>query len=284
MKQQTMTIFVLKILQLIIIATVAIGSASSRHIYNLRWVTNEPVLPIFIEKATRATSIDSLDYKWLKYPQEIYLDEEEAHDDKYMFSTTANSTVLYILEYNVKTHEQLGTYKPVPMDLRTDSYDMVEVSASPTDPVTFYTLAYLESHKIDLLPMDPFDPNKLTYFCNASVLLPNNKLFGLNEANLRLVERSVSLKMGFFYPTSPAASNLHGRGSRKQHTTPPSSDGSDNFKFSPLSKLENRMSVVFRNDGNASSLVRSKRNSQASSGSFIQVIYYSSATVVEKFC
>jgi hypothetical protein len=245
--------------------TVVTGQVSAkRNYYNLRWVTKDPVLPIFIEKTTNA--VDSADFKWFKYPQEVYLDEEENYDSKYLFSQSLNTTVLYILEYNLRTHEQLGTYEPVAMGLRTNSYDMVDTREqnSPIDPVFLYTLAYLESHTIEAT-QDAFNSDKLSYFCNVSVLIPNNRLLGLNEANQRLVERSVNLRMGFY---SSAQSNLHGRGGavgKHQHEHAPQSDHKFNEK-----KLNKKVSVSFTNESLFSDGRRVRRTA-AKSSSFIQV-------------
>ena len=229
------------------------ASITRRPNYFLRWVLNDPILPIYIEKPTTKEA----DYKWFKYPQERFIDEIENYETNYLYSQKVDKTILYIVEYNNKSHEQLGTYEPVAIGLRTDEYDVVD--AKSYEPADLYTLVYLESHFIDRV-VDVYDSNKINFFCNISLLMPNNKMHELNQANLKLIERSVNLKMGFF-------NNYHHGKEEIKH-----SDVSvaDNGKHKHMGKsMRVMISVLKHNINNLTRLKRSSKN--FNSNSFIQV-------------
>jgi hypothetical protein len=244
---------------LVTLCLCATGHAYQNRKYNLRWVTKDPVLPIYIEKATN--SHETTDYKWFKYPQEVFLDEEDNYESKYLFSQSLNTTTLYILEYDLRTHEQLGTYEPIAIRLRTNAYDMVDthIQKSASEPTYLYTLAYVESHSIEVTQ----DAKDLHYFCNVSVLVANSKQHSMNEASLRLIERSLSIKMDFLSNTQ---SFLRGRsGAERQH------NHVDWSKFNGR-KLNKEMSVSFTNRSmHSSDMTHRVRRNPAKSSSFLQV-------------
>jgi hypothetical protein len=153
--------------------------------YYLKWVTNDPILPIFLDKKIHLQNERNHDFtfRWYKYPQETYLDQIDPFNDFYYYSHTNKRTSLYILNYDHKSHDQLATYEP--RDQR---------NANTVNDL--YTLAYLESHFIDAL-IDKNDPNKINFFCNATVLLPNVNKFDLNFKNIKLVESHLRFKIGF---------------------------------------------------------------------------------------
>lgn len=175
------------------------AAATASPNYYLRWITKEPVLPIYIEK--KLDSPSTTDHKWFKYPQEVYLDEIENYESKYLYSQQSDKTVLYILDYSLDTHKELGTYEPRPI-VEGEELDEPVVNTHKRD---LYTLVYLKSHIIDKI--DDVGNDRLHFFCNVSVLMPNIKKLNLNKANLQLIERSVNLKMGFFAPSKNTKSS-----------------------------------------------------------------------------
>lgn len=147
--------------------------------YHLKWVTKDPLLPIFLEKRTH--NVDA-EYKWYKYPQNVYVDEIDDFKSKYLESQAEDRTILYIIAYDVSSHEQLASYEPRP----TSSSSLDDQS------VDIFTLAYVESHTIDVRNT----PDDLVAHCNVSILMPNNNAH-LNAINLKLIERNINLKLGF---------------------------------------------------------------------------------------
>lgn len=183
-------------------------TAASTTNYYLRWIAKEPVLPIYIEKKLESPS--TTDHKWFKYPQEVFLDEIENYESKYLYSQQNDKTVLYILDYSLDTHRELGTYEPRPI-LEGEEPD----EPANTHKRDLYTLVYLKSHTIDKI--DDVSNDRLHFFCNVSVLMPNIKKFNLNKANLQLIERSVNLKMGFFAPSKNTKSSADSPNSNDHH-------------------------------------------------------------------
>lgn len=149
--------------------------------YHLKWVGKEPLLPIFIEKFI---SSPSTEYRWFKYPHNVFIDEE-GKNSTYLESHTQDRTILYILEYNTITHENLASYQPKPVIYD----DNVQEDQSEDSKVDIYTLAYVDSHSIGVSE----ERDNLVAHCNVSLLLPN--IF--KNENLKLIERSLNLKLGF---------------------------------------------------------------------------------------
>lgn len=93
-----------------------------------------------------------------------------------MYSSTHDSTNLYILNYNFQTHDQLAAYEPKIIAVRTNSnddilpeYDLDEYNKNRE----IFTLSYLKSQSI--LIEDKKDSPKIEYSCSVIVLLPLNE-------------------------------------------------------------------------------------------------------------
>ena len=170
--------------------------------YHLKWVTKELILPIFLEKMfpnnTKPSSVeedddfigsgtDEIEYRWFKHPQNSYVDELADEPSVYLYSKAADRAILYIVKYNVSTHEQLATYEPRRTALDDENQIVVEAVND------LFTLAYVDGHSIVVTDSSP---NDLVAHCNVSILMPNNNGF-LNTINLKLIEKNVNLSIGF---------------------------------------------------------------------------------------
>ena len=185
--------------------------------YYLKWITNDYLFPVWIEKNL---TIDA-DYKWYKYSEGVFIDEIDDHSSQYLASQTADKTILYLLTYNYSTHEQLSTYEPRIVAIRSDPNDSSDLFSQATDISNDYfyssssilnsavingatasntvatlsrdifTLAYLKSHTINITRLNT---KKIETSCQVSIMLPINDEF-LNEKNYQLIQKYLYLKM-----------------------------------------------------------------------------------------
>jgi hypothetical protein len=195
---------------LVSLASVVLGQQQQRHDdmervspatkYHLKWVTQEPNLPIYLDKKLDPTSVSTadLDFKWYKYSQNIYLDELENFSKMYLFSQTEERAALYILEYNTRTHEQLSSYEPRLSPVDDENDEQLDLGND------LFTLAYLESQVIDIKEKG----SNLVVYCNVSILMPNNNNL-LNSINFKLIERNINIKLRL--------TESHGGGGTRQH-------------------------------------------------------------------
>lgn len=140
------------------------------------------------------------EYRWYMYPQNVYVDELEDSKSAYMYSSAADRAILYIVEYNVRTHEQLASYEPRLVLESSSSSSRVDSSSD------LFTLAYVEGHSIVITD----SANDLVAHCNVSILMPNNNPY-LNSINLKLIERNVNLSFGFVKPHYHHGHSDHGK-------------------------------------------------------------------------
>jgi hypothetical protein len=184
--------------------------------YYLKWITNDYLFPVWIEKNL---TIDA-DYKWYKYSEGVFIDEIDDHSSQYLSSQTADKTILYLLTYNYTTHEQLSTYEPRIVAIRSDPNDSSDLFSQATDISNDYfyssssilnsaviagggttttatlsrdifTLAYLKSHTINITRVNS---KKIELSCQVNIMLPINDDY-LNEKNYQLIQKYLYLKM-----------------------------------------------------------------------------------------
>lgn len=154
-----------------------------KTMHHLKWVGKEPLLPIFIDHLISSASSE---YRWFKYPDNVYIDED-TKSSAFLESHSQDRTILYILEYNTSTHDNLASYEP-----RRVAYDDEE-NSKPADSFTdIYTLAYVEGHSIVVTET----ANDLVAHCNVSILLPSQPSQFQSE-NLKQIERNLRLDLGF---------------------------------------------------------------------------------------
>ncbi len=145
-----------------------------------------------------------------------------------MSSQTADKTILYLLGYNYTTHEQLSTYEPRIVAIRSDPNDSSDLFNVATDLSSDYfysgtsnpqlngnngqsaiitrdifTLAYLKSHSINITKVK----NRLEASCQVSIMLPINDDH-LNEKNYQLIQKYLYLKMSIA-PSLLKGNNKH---------------------------------------------------------------------------
>lgn len=106
-----------------------------------------------------------------------------------------NETRLYLLNYSHVTHDQLASYQPNMIGVRTeieDSNYLLEEFNNNSGPV--FTLAYFKT--IQILIENKNDQNKLDYSCSVSVLLPlNSKQINLIAEYNKLIQNYIYIKM-----------------------------------------------------------------------------------------
>lgn len=167
---------------LVLVVWLKSGAECAQTSYHLKWVAKEPILPIFIEKQFD-TALHSAQYRWFKYPQQVYVDELDDGKEAYIESSSEDRSILYIVEYNTTSHDVLAAYEP---HLFADD----GIRRADHKPELF-SLAYVEGLSI----MVTDEPNELIAHCNVSILLPNSEQ--LNPINIKLIEKSAHLKLGF---------------------------------------------------------------------------------------
>ncbi len=146
--------------------------------HHMKWVFNDYLFPIVLTKAIKQP-LDA-DYKWFRTTDLIFIEQIDNYEEYFLQSNTSpNETSLYILNYNFTGHEQLASYQPKMIGVRTEGDDSDHLINEFDKNSEIYTLAYLKSHEIQI--DDKRNQKKIDYACSVTVLLPLNE----NQANLR---------------------------------------------------------------------------------------------------
>lgn len=209
MKNKISQITLTSLAVLVIISQFGLESSATpttRWRHHLKWVAKEPVLPIFIEKLIGSPSAE---YRWFKHPQNVYIEDliSQGRSTSFLESHSLDRTILYILEYNVSTHENLGSYEP--KLISTDGDDGESSASDPSLVADIYHLAFVDAHSIGVTETR----DDLIAHCNVSILLPNN----YKNETLKLVERGLGLKLGFASGRTNSLNHLHHHHYQKQH-------------------------------------------------------------------
>jgi hypothetical protein len=178
--------------------------------YHLKWIYNDYVFPIYMSQKldnTGTTLIDA-DYKWFRLTDQIYVDNLDNHEKYFVQDVSRQDELtLHILDYNYATHDQLASYQPKMIAIRSDNnnnnnnaideeeeeFDLIkyEFNEKKSD---IFTLAYLKSQEI--LIDDVTNAKKIDYSCSVTVLLPlmDNQSSLINEYN-KLLQDFIYIKM-----------------------------------------------------------------------------------------
>ena len=137
--------------------------------------------------------------KWFRTTDSKFIDEIENHET-YFLQDNKNTLLytdtvsLYILTYNYTTHEQLASYKPQMIAIRTETDDSTELINDFNKNSEIFSLAYLKSHEI--LIDDKTDLKKNDYTCLITVLFPLDESQPTLRAEYNdLLEKYIYIKM-----------------------------------------------------------------------------------------
>ena len=146
--------------------------------HHIKWVFDDYFFPIVLTKSINKP-VDA-DYKWFRITDSIFVDEIDNYEEYFLQSnTTPDEISLYILNYNFTGHEQLASYQPKMIAVRTDGDDSNYIIDEFNKNSEIFTLAYLKSQEIII--DDQTNPKKIDYACSVTVLFPLNEY----QANLR---------------------------------------------------------------------------------------------------
>ena len=161
--------------------------------HHIKWVYSDYPLPIVFTKNID-DSVDA-DYKWFQMTDSIFVDEIDNHEDIFAQDKINASLIgLYLLKYNNLTHNELASYQPQMIAVRTEGSSSNNIINEFNQNIDVFTLAYLKSHKIII--DDKKDSNKIDYSCSITIIFPFNE----NNQNLRsdyntFLENFVYMKM-----------------------------------------------------------------------------------------
>ena len=134
--------------------------------------------------------------KWfLTSPRnKCYIEELDDYSLSYVQFSINDETGLYLLNYSFTTHDQLASYQPKMIAVRTEIDDSNYLIDSFNKSAPFFTLVFLRSFEILIDKQE--DSDKIDFSCAVSILLPLNE----NQTNIvaeydELIQNLIYIKM-----------------------------------------------------------------------------------------
>lgn len=164
--------------------TLPTSSVTYNH---LKWITNrtqfplEMSIPISSDISSTSSPNEGGSWDWLRLHDNKFVSKMDDLMKNYLVSETKDKANLVVLNYNNRTHEQLGSYEP--RFVRKDGSDgangasgerVVELvtSAGASNKRDIFTLAYLKDH---YMKTEKF-PDRIKVTCIADFLIANTSM------------------------------------------------------------------------------------------------------------
>lgn len=165
-------------------STLPTSSVTYNH---LKWITNrtqfplEMSIPISSDLSSTSSPNEGGSWDWLRLHDNKFVSKMDDLMKNYLVSETNDKANLVVLNYNNRTHEQLGSYEP--RFVRKDGSDgangangerVVELvtSAGASNKRDIFTLAYLKDH---YMKTEKF-PDRIKVTCIADFLIANTSM------------------------------------------------------------------------------------------------------------
>lgn len=189
----------------IIVSLLLISSSTQQSVnqpqpvtyHHLKWITNQTKFPlemsvaIPMEQSVPMSAASHWD--WLRHNDGKFVSKMEDLMKNYLIMETKDKASLIVVNYDNRTHEQLGSYEPKmarwsQLGQNPGGERVVELNNAVSNKRDVFTLAYLKDHYIKT---EKF-PDRIKVTCNADFLVANTTMI---DTIMSLMERYGSFKM-----------------------------------------------------------------------------------------
>lgn len=164
------------------------ATSASVTFHHLKWITNQTKFPIEMSVAIpteqqqqqlqQQNDDSSTFWDWLRLNDFKWVSKMKELLRSFLVTETRDRTTLLVLNYDNRTHEQLGSYEPQMMRASSPSprtgERLIELASGlPTgNKRDIFTLAYLKDHYIKT---EKF-PDRIKVTCMADFLIANSSM------------------------------------------------------------------------------------------------------------
>lgn len=146
--------------------------------HHLKWITNQTKFPLEMSVAVPMEPLSAASHcDWLRHNDGKFVSKMEDLMKNYLIMETKDKASLIVVNYDNRTHEQLGSYEPKlvrwsQLAPNAGGERVVELNNGASNKRDVFTLAYMKDHYIKT---EKF-PDRIKVTCNADFLVANTTM------------------------------------------------------------------------------------------------------------